>query len=62
MLQILLVKRNSYNAKSILAISVGSLCDGWIFDSVCTFCICYNKNWFNTYKVFNGIILLRDNK
>jgi hypothetical protein len=37
MLQILLVKRNSYNAKSILAISVGSLCDGGILDSVCTF-------------------------
>ena len=52
----------SYNAKSVLVVSIGSLNDGCIIDLACIFYIFLNKSWFQTYKVVNGTILLANIK
>lgn len=48
--------------ESVLTICIGSSRDWWILDSACTFYICSNRNWFDTYKVVNDVILLGGNK
>lgn len=48
--------------ESVLTIYIGSSGDGWILDSACTFYICSNRSWFDTYKVVNDVILLGGNK
>lgn len=50
------------DAENVLAVFIGSSCNEWIFDFGCTFHIYPNRSWFDTCKVVNGVVLLKDNK
>ena len=47
--------------QNVLLISTTSVGDAWILDSSCAYHICPNWDWFTTYQLINGGIILMEN-
>jgi len=47
----------SDDVESILTVSFDCSSDEWILNLSCIYYICFNKSWFDIYKVVNDIIL-----
>ena len=47
----------SDDVESIPTVSFDCSSDEWILNLSCIYYICFNKSWFDIYKVVNDIIL-----
>jgi hypothetical protein len=47
----------------VLSVSLGknSLIDSWVLDSACSYHMCSNRIWFDTFKSRNAGTMLMDN-
>ncbi|KAK3000052.1 hypothetical protein RJ639_022601 [Escallonia herrerae] len=55
------VGEDNYDGEDVLSVTISSSDGGWIFDTGCSYHMCPNRDWFATYRSFDGGKVLMGN-
>ncbi|KAK3010846.1 hypothetical protein RJ639_011525 [Escallonia herrerae] len=56
------VVEDNFDSADVLSVTISSSDGGWILDMGCSYHMCPNRNWFVTYRSFDGgKVLMRNN-
>ncbi|KAK3033756.1 hypothetical protein RJ639_034198 [Escallonia herrerae] len=55
------VAEDNYDGADVLSVTISSSDGGWILDTGCSYHICPNRDWFATYRSFDGGKVLMGN-
>ncbi|KAK3016961.1 hypothetical protein RJ639_007857 [Escallonia herrerae] len=55
------VVEDNYDGTDVLSVTISSSDGGWILDTGCSYHMCPNRDWFATYRLFDGGKVLMGN-